>query len=81
MIPGSHAWQRTLAPVESPLSTAPAGERSPLGYSANTRQCAALGRGFSRALPALGLAAGQVVDMEADGPYVQVSGQVNRTDG
>ena len=61
---------------------APGGERSPLGYySAGARQGEAPGRWFGCALPALGLAAGQVVDMEDDGPYIQVYGQVNPLTG
>ena len=61
---------------------APRVERSPLSYySAGARQGEAPGRWFGRALPALGLAEGQVVDMEDDGPYVQVYGQVNPLTG
>src|SRR5215472_1073160 len=45
------------------------------------RQQAAPGRWFGRALPWLGLAAGQAVDMEDNGPYVQVYRQVNPLTG
>src|SRR5712691_4701567 len=61
---------------------APGGERSPLSYySAGTRQGEAPGRWFGKALPALGLTAGEVVDMEDDGPYTQVYEQVNPLTG
>src|SRR5690349_14425889 len=61
---------------------APDGERSPLGYySAGARQGEAAGRWFGRALPWLGLAAGQAVDMEENGPYTQVYGQINPVTG
>src|SRR5260370_9886364 len=57
---------------------APGAEGSWLGYySAGARQGEAPGRWFGRALPWLGLAAGQAVDMEPDGPYTQVYQQVN----
>ncbi len=53
----------------------PGAERSPLSYySAGARQGEAPGRWFGRALLALGLTAGQTVDMEDDGPYVKVYG-------
>jgi hypothetical protein len=55
---------------------------SPLGYySAGARQREAPGRWFGQALPWLGLAAGQAVDTEADGPYTQVYGQINPLTG
>lgn len=61
---------------------APGGERSPLTYySAGARQGEAPGRWFGRALPSLGLAEGQVVDMEDNGPYEQVYGQINPLTG
>src|SRR5438552_14323709 len=64
------------------LQAAPGAERSPLGYySAGARQGEAPGQWFGQALPWLGLAAGQAVDMEPDGPYTQVYQQVNTLTG
>src|SRR5215469_428377 len=61
---------------------APGQERSPLSYySAGARQGEAPGRWFGQALPWLGLAAGQAVDMEDNGPYTQVYRQVNPLTG
>src|SRR5579863_4299603 len=61
---------------------APGSERSPLGYySAGAKQGEAPGLWFGRALPALGLHEGQTVDLQDNGPYVQVYSQINPLTG